>query len=62
MRRKLAAGNWKMNGTSAALGELAALQDAHPDPGVDLLICPPATLLSAAVQETRRASACVYIP
>jgi triosephosphate isomerase len=41
-----------MNGTSAALGELAALQDAHPDPGVDLLICPPATLLSAAVQET----------
>ena len=52
MRRKLAAGNWKMNGTSAALGELAALQDAHPDPGVDLLICPPATLLSAAVQET----------
>ncbi|WP_375173346.1 triose-phosphate isomerase [Pseudooceanicola sp.] len=51
MRRKLAAGNWKMNGTSAALGELAALQEAHPDPAVDLLICPPATLLSAAVQE-----------
>ena len=25
MRRKLAAGNWKMNGTTAALGELDAL-------------------------------------
>ncbi|WP_136635181.1 triose-phosphate isomerase [Pseudooceanicola onchidii] len=50
MRRKLAAGNWKMNGTSAALSELTTLSDAHPDPGVDLLICPPATLLAAAAQ------------
>lgn len=50
MRRKLAAGNWKMNGTSASLGELAALMEAHPDPAVDLMICPPATLLTAAVQ------------
>ena len=48
MRRKLAAGNWKMNGTKAALSELEALRDAHPDPAVDILICPPATLLSPA--------------
>jgi triosephosphate isomerase (TIM) len=46
MRRKLAAGNWKMNGTSADLAEIAALATAFPAPAVDILICPPATLLS----------------
>ncbi len=44
--RKLAAGNWKMNGTSADLAEASALKAAHPAPGVDILLCPPATLLS----------------
>ncbi len=47
-RRKLAAGNWKMNGTSADLAELEALAKAHPTPGCDILICPPATLISRA--------------
>lgn len=46
MRRKLAAGNWKMNGTAADLGEVAALIAAHPEPAVDLLLCPPATLIA----------------
>lgn len=46
MRRKLAAGNWKMNGTSADMAEAMALIAAHPAPTVDLLICPPATLLA----------------
>ncbi len=50
MRRKLAAGNWKMNGTRAALGALEALSRAHADPSVDILICPPATLLAEAVE------------
>ncbi len=45
-RRKLAAGNWKMNGTSADLAQISALMKAHPDPGCDILICPPATLLA----------------
>jgi triosephosphate isomerase len=44
--RKLAAGNWKMNGTGASLAEIDALMDSHPAPGCDVLICPPATLLS----------------
>ncbi len=48
MRRKLAAGNWKMNGTAASLEELEALGQAHPKPTVDILICPPATLLHRA--------------
>ncbi|SHF35760.1 triosephosphate isomerase [Loktanella atrilutea] len=46
MRRKLAAGNWKMNGTTDALVQVKALTDAHPDPDVDLLLCPPATLIA----------------
>ena len=46
MRRKLAAGNWKMNGSSADLAEVAALIAANPTPTIDLLICPPATLLA----------------
>lgn len=45
MRRKLAAGNWKMHGTGAALAEVDALLAAHPAPRSELLICPPATLI-----------------
>ncbi len=48
MRRKLAAGNWKMNGTGPALSELEALRASHPSSPVDILICPPATLLHRA--------------
>ena len=45
--RKLAAGNWKMNGTLAALAEIDQLIADHPAPGCDVLICPPATLIHA---------------
>ncbi|QQA41192.1 triose-phosphate isomerase [Pelagovum pacificum] len=45
MRRKLAAGNWKMNGSLAAMAEVRALCEAHPAPTVDILLCPPATLI-----------------
>ncbi len=45
MRRKLAAGNWKMHGTAAALGEVDTLKEAFPAPGCEILICPPATLI-----------------
>jgi triosephosphate isomerase (TIM) len=44
--RKLAAGNWKMNGTAAALAEVTALTAAHPNPICEMLLCPPATLLA----------------
>jgi triosephosphate isomerase len=46
MRRKLAAGNWKMHGTRASLAEVAALISALPDPTVEVLLCPPATLIA----------------
>ena len=51
--KKLAAGNWKMNGTSAALAELSALIAAHPAPACEMLLCPPATLLAQAAYHTR---------
>ncbi|MBD3788192.1 MAG: triose-phosphate isomerase [Sphingomonadales bacterium] len=47
MRRKLVAGNWKMNGLTASLAEVEALIAAHPAPGCEVLLCPPATLISA---------------
>ena len=50
MRRKLAAGNWKMNGLGAGLSELDALIAAQPSPGCDVLLCPPATLIAAMAE------------
>ena len=52
-RRKLAAGNWKMNGDRAALAEVRALVAAHPSPECEVLICPPATLVAAMADATQ---------
>ena len=48
MRRKLVAGNWKMNGDHAALGELVAIAAAATG-AVDVAIALPATLIAPAV-------------
>ena len=53
MRRKLAAGNWKMNGLAASLAEIDALATAFPSPTVDILICPPATLIAQMAARTK---------
>ncbi|MDJ0826931.1 MAG: triose-phosphate isomerase [Rhodobacter sp.] len=45
-RRKLAAGNWKMHGVGADLAEVDALAAAVPEPGCEVLLCPPATLIA----------------
>src|SRR5690606_23962674 len=51
--RKLAAGNWKMNGLGADLAQVEALA-ARPAPATcDVLICPPATLLAAMASRVR---------
>jgi len=47
MPRKLAAGNWKMNGTADDLTQVAQLARDHAGASVDVLICPPATLITA---------------
>ena len=49
-RRKLIAGNWKMNGSIAALAEIAPIAAAaRAAAGVDVAICPPFTLIAPAV-------------
>lgn len=56
VRRKLVAGNWKMNGSIAALRELVPMAEAaRRATGVDVTICPPFTLIAPAV--TRAAGA-----
>lgn len=49
--KSLVAGNWKMNGLGASLEELVALRrelEARPLVEADVMVCPPATLLSRA--------------
>ena len=49
--RPLVAGNWKMNGVRASLAELAAMAatfDAGLASKVQLIVCPPATLVHPA--------------
>ncbi len=48
MRRKLAAGNWKMNGSQAALAELDAMAPYAAAGDAEVLICPPAPLIAVA--------------
>jgi triosephosphate isomerase len=49
-RRKLIAGNWKMNGHLDHLRELHGIDKAaRAHPQVDVAICPPATLIAPAV-------------
>ncbi|ARE41448.1 Triosephosphate isomerase [Rhodovulum sp. P5] len=45
MRKKLAAGNWKMNGTGKSLEEVVQLSMDYMTSNIDILICPPATLI-----------------
>jgi len=53
MRRKLAAGNWKMNGLRAALHEVEILAAAHTEPVSEIVLCPPATLVRATARICR---------
>ncbi len=54
-RIPLVAGNWKMNGLKASVGELEKIiASSAPFAGrADLLICPPATLIAAFAQSAR---------
>ncbi|MBE9475656.1 MAG: triose-phosphate isomerase [Proteobacteria bacterium] len=45
MRRKLAAGNWKMNGLDENLQEIKTLSEVSNAHDCEVLICPPATLI-----------------
>ncbi|MCJ2125682.1 triose-phosphate isomerase [Methylobacterium sp. J-077] len=54
-RKPLVAGNWKMNGTRASIHVVEAIRDGlTPELAarVDVLICPPATLIGSCVAAT----------
>ncbi|MEP5632189.1 MAG: triose-phosphate isomerase [Tateyamaria sp.] len=53
MRKKLAAGNWKMNGSAALLDELANLSTQQDADAPQVIICPPSPLLIPAVAATQ---------
>lgn len=51
--KPLVAGNWKMNGLNASLNELTAMgadYDSSLKDKIDMMICPPATLVMSAAQ------------
>jgi hypothetical protein len=54
--RPLIAGNWKMRGTAPQLSEIASIASMvrMTRPGADILICPPSTLITRAVQAAAR--------
>jgi triosephosphate isomerase (TIM) len=53
-RRPLVAGNWKMNGLAASIGELKAIIAGAPDiTKADLMVCPPATLVASFAAAAR---------
>ncbi|KAB7615589.1 triose-phosphate isomerase [Amylibacter sp. SFDW26] len=47
MRKKLAAGNWKMNGLRESLQEIKTLSEVAVKASCEVLICPPATLVQS---------------
>ena len=52
--RPLVAGNWKMNGLAASIGQLNAIIAGAADvPSVDLMVCPPATLIASFAAAAR---------
>lgn len=53
MRRKLVAGNWTMNGTSAALAEVRSLASGGLPGCCDVLLCPPATSIARVAEAAR---------
>jgi len=50
-RRKLVAGNWKMHGLAADLGEVSVVSIAAETLDADVALCLPATLIERAVRK-----------
>jgi triosephosphate isomerase (TIM) len=59
-RRPLVAGNWKMNGLKASIGELERIiAGAKKLANVDLMVCPPATLIARFASAARESSVAI---
>jgi triosephosphate isomerase (TIM) len=58
--RPLVAGNWKMNGLKASIGELEKIiAGAKRLANVDLMVCPPATLIARFASAARESSVAI---
>ena len=58
-RRPLVAGNWKMNGLRASIGELEEIiAGARTLPNAELMVCPPATLIASFAAAVRGSPSC----
>src|SRR5580658_3296529 len=56
-RRPLVAGNWKMNGLKASVGVLESIiAGARTLPNVELMVCPPTTLVASFAAAARGSS------
>jgi triosephosphate isomerase (TIM) len=57
--RPLIAGNWKMNGLKASMAEFEAMLNGSAEIAakVDLLVCPPATLIAAFAEKAKGTAA-----
>ena len=54
-RRPLVAGNWKMNGLNSSIADLQKIIAGAPGlPKVDLIVCPPATLIARFARSRAR--------
>ncbi len=58
-RRKLAAGNWKMNGLAGAMSELDALIAGVGSGSAEVLICPPATLVATFAAKAKESAVAI---
>jgi len=59
-RRPLVAGNWKMNGLKGSIGELEKIiAGAKKLANVDLMVCPPATLIARFASAARESSVAI---
>jgi len=59
-RRPLVAANWKMNGLKASIAELERIiAGARSLPAVDLVVCPPATLVAGFAAKAKGTSVAI---
>jgi triosephosphate isomerase len=59
-RRPLVAGNWKMNGLKASIGELEKIiAGGKKLANVDLMVCPPATLIAGFASAARESGVAI---
>ena len=60
-RRPLLAGNWKMNGLRASMGELDGIVTGAKDYAdrLDIMVCPPATLVAAFAQTAKNSTVAI---